>query len=106
MMAPSQSTVVVRNLPSLTTVDDVKTFFDTRIRGADAFVFPLVQDTQRPSGNFKCTIVTLYSAKKNALGLNGQDFIAKAGSGITKIQIDATFIGSITLAEHDNPQFE
>lgn len=104
---PSRSTVVVRNLPRLTTRVDVERFFDTRIRDADATVFPLLQDTQNSAGNFQCTTVSLKHAwKKRALALNAQEFIPAAGGGTSRIQIDASFLGSITLAEHNNPQFE
>jgi hypothetical protein len=104
---PSRSSIVVRNLPRKTTVGDVQTFFDTRIRDAEPKVFPLVQDTQNLGGNFLCTTVTLrHSFEKNALKLNGDDFIPAAGGGRSKILIDASFRGSITLAEHNNPQFE
>jgi hypothetical protein len=104
---PLRSAVVVRYLPRLTTTADVQTFFDTRIRDAEAFVFPLLQDTQNSAGNFQCTTVTLkHTWKKKALGLNAQVFIPAAGGGASTIQIDASFIGSITLAEHNNPQFE
>lgn len=104
---PSRSTVVVRNLPRLTTAVDVQRFFDTRIRDAEAIVFPLLKDTQNAAGNFQCTTVSLkHTWKKKALALNEQEFIPAAGGGTSKIQIDASFIGSITLAEHNNPQFE
>lgn len=103
---PSRSAVVVRGLPRLTKTDDVQTFFETRIKNPELFVFPLVIDTQN-AGNKLCTTVTLKApAKQKALGLDGQDFVAAAGGGKSRIQIDASFIGSITLAEHQNPQFE
>lgn len=102
---PARTAVVVRYLPNLTTVDDVKTWFDTRIRGANAFVFPLVQDTQNASRHFMCTIATVEASEKVALSLNAQEFVPKLG-GKSRIQIDASFIGPITLAEQSNPQFE
>jgi len=47
-----------------------------------------------------------HSARKEALKLNAQEFVPSAGGGKSKIQIDGSFLGSITLAEHTNPQFE
>ena len=104
---PSRSAVVVRNLPRQTTEVDVKRFFDTRLRNSDAKVFPLLQDTQHGAGTHMCTTVTLKSNwRKRALKLNSKEFIPTQGHEKSEIQIDATNIGPITLAEHNNPQFE
>ncbi|RDL35947.1 uncharacterized protein BP5553_06559 [Venustampulla echinocandica] len=106
-MSPNKSAIVVRNLPRLTTTEDVKSFFDMRLRNADAFVYPLVKDTQKSAGNFLCTTVTINPARRrDALSFNGSDFVPAIGGGKSKIEIDDSFIGSITLAEHNNAQFD
>jgi hypothetical protein len=104
---PSRATIVVRNLPERTTVDDVKGFFDARLKNPDTVVFPLVDDSQREAGKFKCATVELnHAVREKALKLNGNDFLPVAGSGYSKIEIDATLFGAITLALHNDPQFE
>jgi hypothetical protein len=102
----SRDTLVVRNLPETTTVGDIQTFFDTRVKHADTIVFPLVKDSQKSAGKLKCATVELNRAVKDkALKYNGAEFIA-AGGGKSKIEIDASLLGPITLAEHNNPEFE
>jgi hypothetical protein len=105
---PSRDTIVVRNLPQFTTQDDVKKFFDTRIKNADTLVFPLVDDSQRTAGKLKCATVELnHAVKEKALKYNGEEFIpAAAGSGKSVIEIDASLLGAVTLASHHNPEFE
>jgi hypothetical protein len=103
---PSRDTIVVRNLPESTTEADVKTFFDTRIKHAETLVFPLVGDSQRAAGKFKCATVELnHAAKDKALKYNGDDFIP-AGGGKSKLEVDASLIGAVTLTCHNNPEFE
>ncbi len=103
---PTRDTIVVRNLPETTTEGDVRTFFNTRLKNADTIVFPLVNDSQRPAGKFKCVTVELnHTVKDKALTYNGTDFIP-AGGGKSKIELDASLLGPITLAEHHNPDFE
>jgi hypothetical protein len=104
---PSRSTIVVRNLPELTTQLDIKTFFDSRIKHAGTKVFPLVFDTQRAAGKFKCTTVELnHAVREKALKLNAQEFIAAAGGEATEIEVDAALTGAVTLASHVDPQYE
>ncbi|KAH8665220.1 hypothetical protein BGZ60DRAFT_516466 [Tricladium varicosporioides] len=106
-MSPNKSTIVVRNLPRCTTTEDVKSFFDMRVKNAGTFVYPLVKDTQKSAGSFYCTTVTINAAKrKAAMLLNGQEFVPALGGGKTNIEIDNSFIGSITLAEHIKAQFD
>jgi hypothetical protein len=103
---PSRDTIVVRNLPETTTVGDIKTFFDTRLKHADTTVFPLVNDSQKSAGKLKCATVELnHAVKDKALRYNGAEFIAAVG-GKSKIEIDASLLGPITLAEHNSPEFE
>lgn len=105
-MSPRDA-IVVRNLPESTTEADVQTFFDTRIKNAATFVFPLVADSQRAASRFKCATVELnHAAKDKALKFNGDDFIPAAGGGKSKIEIDASLIGAVTLACHNNPEYE
>jgi hypothetical protein len=93
-------------LPELTTEADIKTFFDTRLKHAETVVFPLVDDSQRPVGKFKCATVELnHAVKDRALRHNGAEFIP-AGGGKSRIEIDATLLGPVTLASHYNPEFE
>ncbi|KAL5346054.1 hypothetical protein ACLOAV_009085 [Pseudogymnoascus australis] len=103
---PSRDTIVVRNLPEKTTEGDIKTFFETRVRDAETIVFPLVNDSQRSDGKLKCATVELnHAVKDKALKFSGAEFIA-AGGGKSNIEIDASLLGSITLAEHNNAQFD
>lgn len=103
---PSRDTIVVRNLPEKTTEGDIKTFFETRVRDAETIVFPLVNDSQRSDGKLKCATVELnHAVKDKALKYSGAEFIA-AGGGESNIEIDASLLGSITLAEHNNAEFE
>lgn len=104
---PSRDTIVVRNLPEKTTEGDIKTFFDTRVRDAETTVFPLVNDSQRSAGKLKCATVELnHAVKDKALKYSGAEFIAAGGGESTDIEIDASLFGSITLAEHNNAEFE
>src|SRR5438034_11183072 len=76
---PSRDTIVVRNLPELTTEADIQTFFNTRIRNAETLVFPLVDDSQRAAGKLKCATVELnHAVKDKALKYNGEEFIPAA----------------------------
>src|SRR5437773_6432167 len=103
---PSRDTIVVRNLPELTTEADIQTFFNTRIRNAETAVFPLVDDSQRSAGKLKCATVELkHAVKDKALKLNGEEFVPAAG-GKSKIEIDASLLGAVTLASHNSPEFE
>jgi hypothetical protein len=104
---PSRDTIVVRNLPELTTEADIQTFLNTRIKKAETVVFPLVDDSQRAAGKFKCATVELnHAVKDKALRYNGEEFIPAAGGGKSRIEIDASLLGAVTLASHNNPQFE
>jgi hypothetical protein len=104
---PSRDTIVVRNLPELTTEADIQTFFNTRIRNAKTTVFPLVDDSQRVASKFKCATVELnHAVKDKALRYNGEEFIPAAGGGKSKIEIDASLFGPVTLASHNSPEFE
>ncbi|KAH0559489.1 hypothetical protein GP486_003997 [Trichoglossum hirsutum] len=105
---PSRDTIVVRNLPQLTTEADIRAFFNTRIKNAGSEVFSLVDDSQRIAGRLKCAIVELnHGAKGKALEYNGHEFIpAAAGGGKSKIEIDASSVGAVTLASHRNPKFD
>jgi hypothetical protein len=104
---PSRDTIVVRNLPELTTEADIQTFFNTRIKNAETLVFPLVSDSQRAFSKFKCATVELnHAVKDKALKCNGDEFIPAAGGGKSKIEIDASLLGAVTLASHNCPEFE
>jgi hypothetical protein len=104
---PPRDTIVVRNLPEQTTAADIKTFFDTRLKNAETVVFPLVDDSQRQAGKFKCATVELsHAARDKALKYNGAEFIPAAGGGKSKIEIDASLLGAVTLASHFNPEFD
>jgi len=104
---PSRDTIVVRNLPELTTEDDIQKFLDTRINKAETMVFPLVDDSQRAAGKFKCATVELnHAVKDKVLKYNGEEFIPAAGGGKSKIEIDASLLGAVTLASHNSPEFE
>jgi hypothetical protein len=106
-MPPARSTVAVRNLPELTTEADIKTFFDTRVKHADTRVFPLVCDTQRAAGKFKCTTVELnHKERRKVLKLNQENFLPAAGGQTARIEIDDALTGAVTLASHNNPQYE
>jgi hypothetical protein len=106
-MPPARSTVAVRNLPELTTEADIQTFFASRVKNADTRVFPLVCDTQRAAGRFKCTTVELnHNIRKKILRLNQEEFIPAAGGKTTRIEVDGTLTGAVTLASHNNPQYE
>jgi hypothetical protein len=104
---PSRDTIVVRNLPELTSEDDIRTFLNTRIKNAETVVFPLVDDSQRSAGKLKCATVELnHSVKEKALKYNGEEFIPAAGGEKSRIEIDASLLGAVTLASHNNPEFE
>jgi hypothetical protein len=107
-MPRDRDTIVVRSLPESTTEADLQTFFNIRIQNAGAVVFPLVADSQRPAGRFKCATVELnHSAKDRALKYNGEEFIPSAAGGKkSRIEVDASLMGAVTLASHNNPEFE
>jgi hypothetical protein len=47
-----------------------------------------------------------HAVKDKALKYNGDEFIPAKGGGKSKIEIDASLLGAVTLASHNSPEFE
>ncbi|KAH0556608.1 hypothetical protein GP486_005557 [Trichoglossum hirsutum] len=99
------ATVSVRNLPPLTSREDVENFFNGSIPGCSPLVGPLVKDSHVDA---LCTTVTLQTGDACKLAyakLNNQLFRATRG-GEGDVSISSDFMGVNTVAEHNDPQFD